>query len=400
MNVNSPTLKPPSGAPISPQHADPVRNVRSTHNVDPINMARKRFCDEGEEQFRSGDLTARGHALVKAVVYPDKAGAPGVQVSTFAVNGFQSQDMVMIQRVPPSTEGPNFVVYMPEDEFMSFHEFDTVEQMTDWVKAVATDPIARAQFVRHFANSRSPEQQGRVEQSLVQFEAGDTNVVVGRFAIVKGDVFERLNMDVVPFEGLCEWKYVGVGPKGTPIYQGRQPDGQVVLYSFDAYGNLQGARGKNEYFFVQNGLNEHKALIPMTQKKFLHKVVSSALDNSGANDLRGLLDELVKQLRNPGHSIGTALKELGVPDDVATSIEEILKNPVAGTLLELNHDNRIGKVFGVDKETMDARLESVGHTIQSNIPRYGTWRKRLNELADTIEEKAGTYEEPSPEVRT
>ena len=116
--------------------------------------------------------------------------------------------------------------------------------------------------------------------------------------------------------------------------------------------------------------------------------------------MRGLLDEFVRQLRNPLRGIGMALKELGVPGDVATSIEEILKNPAKGTLLELNHDNRIGKVFGVDKEQMDATLERGGSQVQSNIPHYGAWRDRFNDVADVIEGQVGTYKEPTTQVKT
>ena len=400
MNVNTPTYQRPIETPPAPQQAGPIRNVRSSNEGDRVDQARKRFLDEGEEQFRSGDLSAEGHALVKAAVNPGKAGAPGVQVSTFAVNGIQSPDMVMIKRVPPVDEGPNFVVYMPEDEFTSFHEFSTSEEMTEWIKAVASNPTERSRFAQHFADTRSPEQQGRVEQSLAEFADDKPNVVVGRFAIAKGDIFERLDKDVIPFEGLREWKYVGVGPNGGPVFQGRTPERTLVLYSFDAYGNLLGSSGKDEFYFVQNGLNENNALVPMTRNQFLRKTVSTALDNSGANDLRGLLDEFIKQLRNPGHGLGTALKELGVPEDIANSIEEILKNPVTGTLLELNHDNRLGELFGVDRETMDKHLENIGGHIQSYIPHVAKVREGLDTAADITESMAGTYEEPTPEVKT
>ncbi|AZE55432.1 hypothetical protein C4K03_3277 [Pseudomonas synxantha] len=400
MNVNTPAYQRPIEAPLAPQQAGPIRNVRSSNEGDRVDQARKRFLDEGEEQFRSGHLSAKGHALVKAAVNPGKAGAPGVQVSTFAVNGFQSPDMLMIKRVPPLAEGPNFVVYMPEDEFTSFHEFNTSEEMTEWIKEVARDPTERSRFAQHFANTRSPEQQGRVEQSLAEFADDKPNVVVGRFAIVKGDIFERLDKDVIPFEGLREWQYVGVGPTGNPIFQGRRPDRTLVLYSFDAYGNLLGSSGKDEFYFVQNGLNENNALVPMTRNQFLRKVVSTTLDNSGANDLRGILDEFVKQLRNPGHGLGAALIALGVPEDIAHSIEKIVKNPIKGTLLELNHDNRLGKIFGLDKEAMDNHLEIIGGQIQSNIPYYGKWRDGMDTGADVIEGVAGPYEEPTTEVTT
>jgi len=119
----------------------------------------------------------------------------------------------------------------------------------------------------------------------------------------------------------------------------------------------------------------------------------------GTNNLSGLYDEFLKQLRNPGHGLGTALKELGVPEDVAYSIEKIAKNPVTGTLLELNQNNRLGNLFGVKKEMMDAALEKVGNEVQSSIPIYGKRREQLNTVADLLEKHFGTPEQPTAQVR-
>lgn len=400
MNVNAPTAQRPIEVPVSPQQPGSIRNTRSTLEGDRVDLARKRFLDEGEDQFRSGNLSAKGHELVKAVAKQGKAAAPGVQVSTFAVNGIQSQDMVMAKRVPPTAEGPNFVLYMPEDEFTSFHEFNTAEEMTQWIKTVANDPAERARFVRHFADPRAPQQQERVGQHLVAFAADKANVVVGSYALEKGDIFARLDKDVIAYEGLSQTKYVNVGPNGSPIFQGLRPDTTPVLYSFDAYGNMHGNTAKNEWYFVQNGLNENKPLEPMTLAQYVRKVTGTALDNVGANDPRGLLDEFLKQLRNPGHGISAVLKALNVPDDIASSIEEILKNPVKGTLLELNQNNRIGKVFGVSREEMDRHLEQIGSQAQSQIPHYGKWRDRLNTIADAIEGQVGAPEKPVTAVQT
>ena len=67
-----------------------------------------------------------------------------------------------------------------------------------------------------------------------------------------------------------------------------------------------------------------------------------------------------------------------------------------GTLLQLNHDNRLGKLFGVGKDAMDKWLEKVGGEIQSRIPRYGAIRDRLNTLADILEK----YGPPAPDTDT
>ncbi|KRP41146.1 hypothetical protein TU73_27730 [Pseudomonas libanensis] len=380
-----------------------MRNVRSTGHADPVDQARNKFLDDGETEYLGGTLSAEGYQLTKAAVSSNKPGSPGVQVSTFAVDGAQSNDMMVIKRVPPTEGGPNLVLYMPEDEVTSFHEFKNAEEMTDWLKEVANDPTERKRFTQHFSSDKAPKQEERVNKKFGEFANGDINAVVGSFGYEKGDIFERLNKDAsvppVQVNGLTRTQLYKQEPDGKATYIGYQEDGKKILYKYDAYGNMHGSNGK-EWFFAQNGLNENKPLEPMTFNEFRKKIASVSLDNVGANNLNGLYDEFLKQLRSPGHGLATALKALGVPDDVAHSIETIAKDPVKGTLLELNHDNRIGKLFGVDQEEMDAQLENAGNQIQNNIPYYGTWRGRLGNAADVIEETAGTPEVPSTEVRT
>lgn len=400
MNVNSPAPQRPIGSPISMEQSGPARNVRSTGDADPVDQARKKFLDDNETEYLGGTLSAEGYQWVKAAVSRDK---PGVQVSTFAVDGVQSNDMMVIKRVPPTEEGPNLVLYMPEEDVTSFHEFKNAEEMTAWLKDVASDPTERKRFTEHFSSDKAPKQEDRVNKKFGEFADGDINAVVGSFGYETGDIFERLNKDVsvppVQISGLVRTQLHNVTPDGKATYIGYPEDGKKLLYTYDAYGNMHGSNGK-EWFFAQNGLNDNKRLEPMTLNEFTKKVASVSLDNAGANDMRGLLDEFVRQLRNPLRGIGMALKELGVPGDVATSIEEILKNPAKGTLLELNHDNRIGKLFGVDKKQMDATLERGGSQVQSNIPHYGAWRDRFNDVADVIEGQVGTYKEPTTQVKT
>ncbi len=409
MNVNSPTLQRPISPATSTEQAGPVRNVRSAANADPVDQARKKFLDDGETEYLGNTLSAEGYQLTKAVVSPNKPGAPGVQVSTFAVDGVQSNDMMVIKRVPPTENGPNLVLYMPEDDVTSFHEFQNAEQMTAWLKEVANDPTERKRFTKHFANDQAPKQEERVNQKFGRFADGDINAVVGSFGYEKGDIFERLNKDAstppAPVDGLVRTQLYKQEPDGKAFYVGYRPDGEAIVYSYDAYGNLHGGGQKKDakerrFYFVQNGLNENKPLEPMTFNEFRKKIASVSLDNVGANNLNGLYDEFLKQLRSPGHGLATALKALGVPEDIAHSIETIVKDPVKGTLLELNRDNRIGKLFGVDQQEMDAKLESAGNQAQNNIPYYGKWRERLEKTANVIEQVAGTPEVPTTEVRT
>lgn len=367
-------------------------SIRSPSEEDAIDSAFQAYMDSVRSAFRDTTLTAQGRALAHAVVAPGKVGAPGVQVSTFAVDGAQASDIVMIKRVPATAEGPNFLLYIPEEDGPSFHAFTTREDMTVWLKELANDPDRLDTFARHFSQVLAPEQVDRVKRTMTAFAAGDVNAVVGSFAYEKGDIFARLSKDVSqppPVNGLSKTSLLRIEPDGRATYMGTRADGEKVLFKYDAYGNLHGG-SKDGFFFVKNALNSDEPLVRMTQQEYARKVTDTALDNVGANDLNGLYDEFLKQLRNPGHGLGTALAALGVPKDTAHSIEAVMKNPVTGTLLELNQGNRLGRVFGVDKDAMDSALKQAGDAAQRYIPGYGKRRELLSTLADTLESTFGT----------
>ncbi len=367
-------------------------SIRSPSEEDAIDSAFQAYMDSVRSAFRDTTLTAQGRALAYAVVAPGKVGAPGVQVSTFAVDGAQASDIVMIKRVPATAEGPNFLLYIPEEDGPSFHAFTTREDMTVWLKELANDPDRLDTFARHFSQVLAPEQVDRVKRTMTAFAAGDVNAVVGSFAYEKGDIFARLSKDVSqppPVNGLSKTSLLRIEPDGRATYMGTRADGEKVLFKYDAYGNLHGG-SKDGFFFVKNALNSDEPLVRMTQQEYARQVTGTALDNVGANDLNGLYDEFLKQLRNPGHGLGTALAALGVPKDTAHSIEAVMKNPVTGTLLELNQGNRLGRVFGVDKDAMDSALKQAGDAAQRYIPGYGKRRELLSTLADTLESTFGT----------
>lgn len=225
-----------------------MRNVHSTGHSEPVDQARKKFVDDSETEYLGNTLSAKGYQLTKAALSPNKPGSPGVQVSTFAVDGAQSNDMIMIKRVPPTEEGPNFILYMPEDDVTSFHEFNNAQEMTDWLKEVANDPTERKRFTKHFANDQAPKQEERVNQKFGMFADGDINAVVGSFGYEKGDIFERLNKDAsippVQVDGLVRTQLYKLEPDGKAFYVGYRPDGEAIVYCYDAYGNLQGGGQK------------------------------------------------------------------------------------------------------------------------------------------------------------
>eukprot|EP01132_Coremiostelium_polycephalum_P017985 gene17985-21474_t len=254
----------------------------------------------------------------------------------------------------------------------SFFEFNNLEEMNAWLKEVATDPDKLDVFAGHFSRNAPADQTKRVKDTMTRFAAGDINAVVGPFGYEKGDIFNRLDkhpsVPPVPVNGLTG-TYLKVETRdGRVTFAGTRPDGETVLYQYDAYGNFHGGGNKGNFYFVKNGLNNDQPLSPVSREQYLKTVVSVSLDNVGANDLWGLFDEFIRQLKNPGSGIGTALIALGVPADVAQSIEKIVKNPVTGTLLELNHGNRLGKLFGATKSKAGFRITG---------PSEGGCRKRL-----------------------
>jgi hypothetical protein len=136
-------------------------SISSPGDEDAVDSAFQAYMDRARSAFRDTTLTAQGRALAHAAVAPGKVGAPGVQVSTFAVDGAQANDIVMIKRVPVTTEGPNFLLYIPEDDGASFHTFTTREEMTVWLKALANDPEAGhicAAFLPSVGAHRGPGQ--------------------------------------------------------------------------------------------------------------------------------------------------------------------------------------------------------------------------------------------------
>lgn len=375
-----------------------IRETRATPPADPVDSARRAFITRAQAEFRDGTLSAKARELADAAVSPGKVGAPGVQVSTFAVDGAQAGDIVVVKRMPTTPDGPNFILYIPDRNTASFHEFDSREQMNEWLKTLVNDPEQRAGFAKHFSQKAAPQQTDRVVNTLARYAADDGNAVVGSYGYDRGDIFTRLLKDAtVPpvwVNGLTQTRLYKIEPDGNATYIGTAKDGKDVIYRYDAYGNLHGA-GKNGFYFVKNGLNNQNPLVLMTPGEYARKVTGVVLDNVGANDLSGLYDAFLKQLRNPGEGLATALTALGVPSDVAHSIEAIVTNPISGTLLELNQDNRLGNLFGVDRETMDTALEQIGTELQTFIPGYGTRRQILAAAGEVLE----TVAPPSKVIR-
>ena len=164
-------------------------SIRSPSEEDAIDSAFQAYMDSVRSAFRDTTLTAQGRALAHAVVAPGKVGAPGVQVSTFAVDGAQASDIVMIKRVPATAEGPNFLLYIPEEDGPSFHAFTTREEMTVWLKELANDPDRLDTFARHFSQVLAPEQADRIKRTMTAFAAGDVSTQWSAVLLTRRAIF-------------------------------------------------------------------------------------------------------------------------------------------------------------------------------------------------------------------
>ncbi|PRA22526.1 hypothetical protein CQZ99_23820 [Pseudomonas poae] len=326
--------------------------------------------------------------MAEAVMWPGKNSAPQVQVKTFAVDGIQAKDIIFIQRAPPVTDGPNIVLYIPGNEGGAFQSFKTVEEMNTWLKTLANDPKQLEAFSQHFSADGLPAKTARVIDAMTRFKNNDINAVVGAYANETGDIFGRL--DKAPstppalVNGLTSLKEERTSPDGRVLYSGTRPDGQKVLYEYDAYGNFLGEDKNKNFYFVKSGLNNYQPLVPMSANAFKNTVANEATKNVGGNDIRGLYEELLTHLEHPFSGIGDALEVLGINKNTADTVERYLDNPFTALLLDLNTNNRIGALFGTDKETMDTDLRKAGDVAQGFVPYYGQARTLSSLLAKAI----------------
>lgn len=389
MQIISPSVLRSSTDTTQPHALQESREQpRSTPGPNAAADARETFIDKADEDIEAGRLSPSGQNLAAALLHQDARTTPGVQVSTLAVDGVQARDIVVVKRVPPVAGEVNILLYIPQASAGSFQEFETLQQMTDWAKHLSTDPASLETFARHFADETYPGQLERVKKNLGAFTEGSRNAVVGSFGYETGDIFERLdkgpNVAPVPVNGLMHLRLYKADATGNVTFMGTRNDGQTVLYKYDAYGNLHGG-SRDGFYFVRNGLNNDQPLALMSLNEYRKAVTDVALDNVGANDIRGLYDEFIRQLRNPGQGLGTALNALGVPEDIASSIEKILVNPLSGSLRELNQGNRIGTLFGVEQTQMDEVLASLGSQLPLSNKYYSLMREVLNQVADQLE---------------
>ncbi|WP_256346372.1 MULTISPECIES: membrane-targeted effector domain-containing toxin [unclassified Pseudomonas] len=353
-----------------------------------LQTSKDRFTERLANELNTGRMSPEVNQMADAVMWPGKKGLPNVQVKTFAVDGIQAKDIVFIQRTPPVSNAPNVVLFIPEKEGSSFHAFNTVEDMNRWLKTLANDPKQLEIFSQHFAEGGSSAKKAHVVDTMTRYKDNDINAIVGPYANEGGDIFARLDKETsappAAVNGLTHLKEERTSPEGRTLYSGQRPDGGTVFFEYDAYGNFLGKDKQNNFYFVKDGLNTHKPLIAITEQAFKKKVLNEAASNVGANDIRGLYDELLNHLEHPFYGVKDVLLQLGVNKNTADTIDRYLDNPFSALLLDLNKNNQIGKVFGVDKPTMDSVLHSVGDTAQGFVPYYGQARSLSALLAKAL----------------
>ncbi|WP_256348388.1 membrane-targeted effector domain-containing toxin [Pseudomonas reactans] len=384
-------MKTASTAPTATTHTHPLSAISwdTSDNSYILQTTKDRFTQSVAKDLNSGRMSPDVNKMVDAVMWPGKGKNLQVQVKTFAVDGIQAKDIIFIQRAPPVSDGPNIVVYVPEKDGSSFQSFKTVEEMNTWLKTVANDPQQLEAFSQHFAEGGSPARTARVINVMSQFKDNEVNAVVGPYANEGNDIFARLDKDPAAppasVNGLMNVKHERTSPEGRALYSGQKNDGEKVFFQYDAYGNFLGEDQKSNFYFVKNGLNNtYSPLVPMTLSEFNSKVYNEAADKVGANDIRGLYEELLTHLEHPASGISDALRVFGVNRNTADTVERYFDNPFSALLLDLNTNNQIGKVFGVDKSKMDSILGSVGDIAQGFVPYYGLARGLGSLLAKAL----------------
>ncbi|QLG93431.1 hypothetical protein HZF02_16320 [Pseudomonas yamanorum] len=402
--VSRNSIAPPSGGmlnghvipSISPSRSAPVTPWSMPSDTYTLKTVKETFSDSIVRDLNSGAMRPEIKELVDAVLYPEKSTTHKVQVKTFAVDGIQANDLIVVQRVPSNPNGLNIVLYMPDQQGASFHGFKNTEDMNTWLKEAAADPVRLDNFALHFAGV-SPERANRVKEVMTRFKDNDSNAVVGAYALEGDDIFTRLDKKTTvppaPVNGLADLQWERESPEGRSLYSGRRADGERVFYEYDAYGNLLGKTRQDDFYFAKNGLASHELPSPITHQQFKVKVSDVTLDNVGANDLRGFYKEFIKHLEHPAYGMSDALQVFGIKKDAANTVERYLDNPVGAALVDLNKDNQLGKVFGVDKQTMDADLKGVGNFAQGFVPVYGQARMLGALTAKALKNEPLTQEE-------
>ena len=394
MSINMPSKSNPISNYVSAPEK-PTEKFDKSHEV--VN-SKGTFIESVAKDLNSGRMTPDVNDMVEAVLSPGKASLPKVQVKTFSVNGIQANDIMFIQRVPPVLDGTNIVLYIPEKEGGSFHSFNSLEKMNTWLKELAHYPQRLKAFGKHFGESGYPGRTTQVVDTMTKFKNNDIDAVVGPYAAEGSDIFSRLDRGTseppVSVNGLSHLKKELESPEGRMLYSGLRPDGEKVYFQYDAYGNFQGDGNKGNFYFLKNGLNSGRPLVPMSENEFKKVVVNEAFDNVGANDIRGFYNELLRHLENPSSGLGEALQVFGVNKYTADTVERYFDNPFSALLLDLNKNNQIGKVFGLEKARMDSILNSVGDIAQGFVPYYGQARilgsllaKALGNVPMTVQEK-------------
>jgi hypothetical protein len=396
--------QPRQTAPAQSAELPPVTHAGS---LAP-SMAKKAGQIYTSRLSQDNTLSADAKSLAR-IVSPSSQGRlsePPVRVSTFAVDGVQANDIIVIQRISPTLGKPNVVLYLPEKQGTSFQEFNDIAEMNNWLRQQLNAPGGLDRFASHFSNSISIERTGAAKNILAQFRDGDINGAAGPYGEEHDDIFDRLDDGMhgkppADVDGLTHLGLLAESAAGQRTYSGQRPDGEKVIYKYDAYGNLHGASERGHYYFQKSALNHpHHPLVPLSAKQYGRAVVEAANDNVGMNDLDGLYREFIHHLENPAYGISDALQHAKIPKNVADAIERYGNNPIGSALVAINQAShnwfgrQLGKIVGkeIDEADMNRGLDALGATAQYFMPYYGRAR-----FTAAIAAKALKGEPPTPD---
>ncbi|MGE1156371.1 dermonecrotic toxin domain-containing protein [Pseudomonas kitaguniensis] len=405
--IPTPSGLSPSGVFTSPD----VLNSKSNDPVAPQEVLPTWKNAESYQQFAQllakdtaqGAVSADGKELLDAFLNPDPSSPTQVHVRSFAVHGVPSNDMFIIRRKPPVPDKINVMMYMPEQNQKSFHEFPARKDMHKFLKELPDNPVAFPAFLKHFGRDARLESVETVRQLMLEWasapEKSKPAWVLGEASYIARNIFEVLdewsnesaNTPIV--NGLTDIQTKEVNDQGVITYIGWRPTGESVQFRYDMLGNLMGAGETGNIYYLKKDSIGNKPLLQITPDALNASVVEEALKVIRDEGTAGVLKAIGNFLEHPFDWVSRLLEAFGVSKSTSGDAERFIDNPITFLLTFANKYNDLGKSFGKTKAEMDKIITATGDKIQGAVPAYGQIRSLAALIGKAIKNEPLSDEE-------
>lgn len=387
-------LNSPSESPAAPQENLPAWKKTNSYQT---------FTDLLARDTDRGVLTADGKELLDALLNPGPSQPTKVHVLSFGIHGVRANDMFLVRRNPPVPGKTNVMLYMPEKDTPSFHEFANSKDVHKFFKEIPTNPGAFATLLDHFGRDSRLESVETVRQAMQEFASAPENSKpawgLGGLGYINSNVFERLeewtiqsaNTPIV--NGLTDIQIKETSAQGIVTYIGTRPNGESVSFRYDMLGNLTGAGEEGNIYYLKNAKTSKSPLVRITPQQLGTTVIEDALKVIREEGAEGVIKALGDFLQTPFDWVSKLLEAFGVSKSVSGDIERFIDNPVTFLLLYGNKYNDLGKTLGKTKAEMDKLLTQVGDGVQGAVPGYGKGRALATLIGKAIKNEPLTDQE-------